>query len=445
MTGFDALSLDDFPALAALADIAREFKVEIGVFGGAASRAAMYRCYQPRHEIDLFDLAPFSSDLDLIHTGDATLTPGIRALIADRVPFATWCRWAVLNRDAARRARANRDASTIVPLRRIGFGVGDPSPLPPQATNDLSDGMVTFERNPEFASSEFARANRDVEIFGLLLALNALADMRQISGRGELRDPDAARAWLDSREAREQLLRAARTAALRTRLWHMSAALIARSARNPSDLAVRFVDVLSELKLDDMLGVDLLGLLHGTRPFTVSRPTADGNFLVPELSPALSTGADARDAFERWLDRIPPEDRPVIDPAFELIGFVPDFTVLAGPPPKHREVHEADPNADEADPNADEAGKSPNDDDPFASDGEFLNVTWHGVGDAHGMTAVILPRVRQPEHDSWGGLAAGGRIGSGRWWLRTDVRGCLPNNGDGGGSIVILRVRNAKG
>jgi hypothetical protein len=432
MTDFDALSLNDFPSFAALTDIGRQFKVEIGIFGGAASRAAMYRAYHPQQEIDLFDLAPFSSDIDLIHTGDAKLTPEIRLQIADRVPFATWCRWAILDGGAANRARANRDASTFVPLRRIGFGIGGRSALPPQAINDLSDGKVTFKRNQEFANSELARANRDVEIFGLLLALNALADMRQIGGRGELRNTDAARAWLDSQDTRQQLLHAAETPALRTRLWHMSAALIARSAENPSDLAVRFVEVLSELKLDHVLDVDLHGILHKGQPFTVSRPTADGKFLVPELSPALSTGADARDAFERWLNNIPPDDRPVIDPAFELIGFVPDFTVLAGPPPKDRE--------------ADNAGTSPNADDPYGSgtDGEFLNVTWHGIGDAHGMTAVILPRVRQPVHDSWGGLAAGGSIGGRRWWLRTDVRACLPKDGDGGGSLLILRVRNGK-
>jgi hypothetical protein len=442
MADFDALSLDDFPPFAALTGIARQFKIEIGIFGGAASRAAMYRAYHPQQEIDLFDLAPFSSDIDLVHTGDASLTPEIKVQIADRVPFATWCRWAILDRDAASRARANRDASTFVPLRRIGFGIGDPSSLPPQAKNDLSDGKVTLERNPNFAGSELARANRDVEIFGLLLALNALADMRQISGGGELRNTDAARAWLDSHDARQQLLQAAETPALRARLWHMSAALIARSAENPSDLAVRFVKVLSELKLDDVLDVDLEGILHTGQPFTVSRPTADGKFLVPELSPSLITGADARDAFERWFNNVPPDDRPVIDPAFEIIGFVPDFTVLASPPPKDRTVDEAGESLNADDP----YGAETVDDDPYGSgaDGEFLNVTWRGIGDAHGMTAVILPRVRQSVHDSWVGLAAGGSIGDGRWWLRADVRACLPEDGDGGGSLLILRVRNGK-
>jgi hypothetical protein len=215
-------------------------------------------------------------------------------------------------------------------------------------------------------------------------------------------------------------------------LWHMTAALIARSAENPCDLAVRFVEVLSELKLGEVLGVDLHGILHKGQPFTVSRSTADGKFLVPELSPTLDTGAAARDAFERWLEDSPPENRPVIDPAFELIGFVRKFTVLAAPPPKQRE--------------ADQTGTPPNAADPYGSSdfGDFLNVTWQGIGDAHGMTAVILPRFRQPLHDSWGGLAAGGSVG-GRWWLRADVRACLPERGDGGGSLLILRVGDGKG
>lgn len=440
MADIEALSLNDFPPLAALTDIARQFKVEIGILGGAASRAAMYRAYRPQQEIDLFDLAPFSSDIDLVHTGDAKLTPEIRAQIDDQVPFSTWCRWAILNADAASRARANRDASTVVPLRRIGFGIGDPSMIPPQARTDLSDGKVTFERNPRFANSEFARANRDVEIFGLLLALNALADMRQIRGSGELRDPDAARVWLDSEDARQQLSLAARTPALRTRLWHMSAALIARSAENPSDLVVRLVDVLSELKLDEALDVDFHGILHEDLPFTVSKPRANGRFLVPELTPPLSIGADARDAFERWLDEISPDDRPAIDPAFEVIGFVPDFTVLAGPP---LQDPKAGPSSNADDPQGTETTAS----DPYRSgtdEGEFLNLTWYGSGDERGMTAVVLPRVRQPLNDSWGGLAAGGSIGGRRWWLRADVHGCLPKSGDGGGSLLILQVRNDK-
>lgn len=432
MVDFGALSLHDFPPFAALNDIARRLEVDITIFGGAASRAAMYRAYHPQREIDLFDLVPFSSDIDLMHSGDAELTPKIRVEIADHVPFATWCRWAILDSEAANRARANRDASTFVPLRRIGIRSGGGSVLLPQAKNDLSDGRVTFKRNRKFASSELALANRDLEIFGLLLALNALADMRQIGGKGELRNTHDARAWLDSQDARQQLLHAAETPALRARLWHMSAALIARSAENPSDLALRFVDVLSELGLDNVLDVDLKGIVHDGQPFTVSRPRADGNFLVPELSPSFSTGAEARGAFKRWLNKRPPDDRPVIDPAFELIGFVPDFTVLADPPPK--------------DPEVDEAGKSLDVDDPYGSgnDGEFLNFTWRGVGDERGMTAVVLPRVRQPVHESWGGLAAGGSIGGKRWWLRINVRTCSPKGGDGGGSLLILRVRSGK-
>ena len=139
MADIGELWLQDFLPFAALKDVAHRFKVQIAVFGGAASRAAMYRACD-RHDIDIFDLAPFSSDIDLVHTGDAKLTSAIAADIADRVPFSTWCRWAILDDKAARRALANRNASTQVPLRRIGFGTGGPSKLPPQAQVDLSEG-----------------------------------------------------------------------------------------------------------------------------------------------------------------------------------------------------------------------------------------------------------------------------------------------------------------
>jgi hypothetical protein len=213
----------------------------------------------------------------------------------------------------------------------------------------------------------------------------------------------------------------------------MSAALIARSAENPTDLAVRFINILSELQLDEVLDVDLQGALHKGKPFTVSRPSADGNFVVPETAPVLPTGRAALTAFEAWLKNVPGDERPEIDPAFEVIGFVPDFTVLAAPEPA---VEEEDDDGEPLDAT-----------DPYGSegDGEFLNLTWSGIGDERGMTAVILPRVRRPVHESFEGLTSGGAIGGGRWWLRTDVRACAPEGKAGGGSLLILRVRNGKG
>ena len=221
----------------------------------------------------------------------------------------------------------------------------------------------------------------------------------------------------------------------------MFAALLARSAKNPSDLAIRFVEVLSNLRLDYVLDVDLKRAFFDGGSITVSKPVGDGKFRVPQLSPNLKSGTDARLAFEQWLDNKPPYERPVIDPAFEVIGFVPDFTVLQGPAlPKENETAEADPKE------ADDRAKDH--DDPYGSFGDpndFLNLTWQGIGDARGMTAVILPQSRAPIHDSLAGLAAGGELGGGRWWLRADISLCTPENKDGGGSLLILRsLRNGK-
>ena len=109
----NGFSFDDFPAIAPLELIASDLRINLTLFGGAASRALMYKIAEsPYEKATLFDLAPFSSDFDLSHDGDKEVSSQLRKRIADDVPFASWFRWSILDGDQASAAR--RDRKSVV-------------------------------------------------------------------------------------------------------------------------------------------------------------------------------------------------------------------------------------------------------------------------------------------------------------------------------------------
>jgi hypothetical protein len=111
--------LQDLAPFDTLGDIAKACKVELTLYGGTASRAAMHHFYRPDEELDIFDLAPFSSDIDLEHSGSGEKTVEILLAIQDLVPFANWFRWSIIDYERADKAAAQRAVSTRIPLREM--------------------------------------------------------------------------------------------------------------------------------------------------------------------------------------------------------------------------------------------------------------------------------------------------------------------------------------
>src|SRR5690242_10552140 len=86
--------ISDIAQLGELSEIGRQFGVKFRLHGGVASRLVRRAIGRTVFEpFDLFDLTPFTADVDLLHSGTETQTPDILAAIFFTVPGADCFRW----------------------------------------------------------------------------------------------------------------------------------------------------------------------------------------------------------------------------------------------------------------------------------------------------------------------------------------------------------------
>jgi hypothetical protein len=432
------LRLQDLAPFAALGEVARRLRLELTLFGGTASRAAMHLTWRPGEPLDIFDLAPFSSDIDLEHSGSSKRTGDVLAAIQAAVPFASWFRWSVIDREKAAKARASRQASTQVPLRQIRFSTRRDAEIPDRALDDLATRQVSLARHPAYAESVNARERRDIELHGLMMALNVAAELAEIAGKGRLADPEAALAWLDG--AGDELLAAAQSPKLSARFWSLLASQLARLG--PDDpIVARLIALAGESGVLEGLKLDAASLGAVGEAFSVSKFTSGGGFRIAQLAPRIYAGPDAAHVFEATLrdirgamgltsEGLDLSAEALIDPALELVAIVPQMTV--------RPYSAAAKNDDH---------------DVFQSgmEQEFVEIAWrHDAGpplNPQGLTAQVVP---------WGfeGLTAasalpavGGVFGADRAWVRArldDLVDRAEKGKDGLATLVILQARHGQ-
>lgn len=439
MLDFDPKSLgfDDFHALVPLERIANDLRIHLALFGGAASRAMLHKLAgTPGVKSTLFDLAPFSSDFDLSHDGDKEISAQLKKRIAEDVPFSSWFRWSILDGEASQAARAARASSTTVALRRIEIGNLGNSRVPPQAIADISRRIVSCKRNPAYEDSDLARKGRDVEFFGFLLALNALMDLREILGEGQL-EPGVGDigGWLSPQSITRQLSLFESNPLLATRLWNLLANLFARTGQDlikefPAlGLIVELAGAVSEIP------PMLEAYLTPQRGLSASRVTAAGEWRVSDRTPKILTGAEAQDFTEQFLGLLPagrdPEDGDApmrLDPAFELIAAVPSVAL-------EPYVYDSSDRGDH---------------DPFFSgaDEEFLEIAWLPEDTqplhANGITACMIP---YPDAFSmpytFDVPAVGGVFSGNRPWVRIRLDDLIQHGPDGKPLKVAILVLQA--
>ena len=399
--------LDDLPPFAALRDIAKEFDVQLLLFGGAATRAAMYLSYKPGFDFDLFDLAPFTSDFDVVHSGDCEKTAVITRAIRERVPFATWCRWSVMPAETWHEVESNILGGAELPLRRIVFSTGESRPWPEAALQDLKDRQVTINRSPEYQATSFAQEGRTVEVFTLLLALNTLAELRDIAGDGSLRDENRVTSWLRSQATQSEAVQLTNNKFLAVRAWHLAAT---RLARAPLDSEAR--ELVDDWYSDSRVLAAFGQQEQDSYPaFAVTKRMPNDNFVVPQLFPVTKVGESAQRAAHDALLKasahiglLPPE----IDPAFKIVAFFEGMTVDPLPSDEIEDTGETE----------NPFGSTPKHD-------EFLHLAWEAKeeeSNSNGSTAVLLP-LADPEAFSLppATLAVGDFFPGGRAWLRIDM------------------------
>ena len=434
----DALRLQDLEPFAPLGEIAKEFDVDITLFGGTASRAAMSMAYGAGAPLDLFDLAPFTSDIDLEHSGDASITNELLTAIEESVPFASWFRWSINDRERARKSAASRAVSTRVPLRDLRISTTALSQIPSEAIRDLRRRTVSFQRNTRFRSSHLAAETLDVEVFGLMMVLNVYADMDEIAGEIARTDDFATiENWLSSAAMGDLSLAASRPR-LAARFWHLLANRLAHAG--PDTINQRLLEVARASGVLDSLRIDA-GDLGTSRALSVSKFTSTGGFRVPELTPSIVTGADAESELLRLVEsaaqraRIadPPSARTLdglIDPAFELVAVVPEL-------PLSRTGSTVDVELDSVDAHF------------SGSEQDFVEIAWNHSGDVklnpHGLTAQLMPMENLTQLLTTSALPAVGGVFAGhRPWVRArfdDLMERRPNSEEKV-ALFVLQVRD---
>lgn len=214
-------SLAQLPDLSGLADVCREFDVEITAFGSLVRRLARVlvdltpESDQPLP--DLFQLAPFLSDIDLRHSGPPEKTLQIRRAILNAVPFSECFRWEIFSEEELKPFTADEVHLSVIPANKLrlstrsGRGIEDPF----DGYKDLHTRSYRLLRSPYGHRSMLYREFRDHEFLRVLHYLRVLFEEPQLA--------DKQPGW----EAAQQIARESQTPALLGALEE-SAALRAR-------------------------------------------------------------------------------------------------------------------------------------------------------------------------------------------------------------------------
>lgn len=388
-------TLYDLPAFAGLEAVGRQFNVRFRLFGGAASRLAMALWHDRRLSRTLVDLTPFSSDLDLEHSGDDARTAEIQAAIDAYVVDAPWCRWSLVGHQTAAALRARRAQSTQVPLRNIVFESWRASEIDDQAVEDLQSLRVSIRAHPGFAETEARRSETDLEIFGLLLALNTAADLAFAADAPVNVDADAAADLLGRYIRSDDAAVLARQPNLRRRLYYLTAALVARSPRTEGPLG-RILALLNE-------AAPIAQLPSRGQAMVVSAALEGDNFRAPRtaamsLTDTAALGVDFQAAY-------------TIDPAFDVHGVSAPVPLQVGTAPS--------------------SGL-----DPLGRPREFLHLAWRAGGESADITTAFAIDQGNALHQ---GFAVGGPLPSGGRWLRMDIGGLLASKGARAIRIGVLQ------
>jgi hypothetical protein len=439
------LRLQDFAAFRPFARIANYADTEIVLHGGAAFRAALYAAYQDRLDVDLFDLVPFNSDIDLDHGGSPEKTAKIAHYIDRFVPFAGWCRWSINDAERAVRARTQRETSTDVPLRRIRFSTAGNADIPEAAFSDINNQMVSFRRNPNFGKNGSA-ARSDLELFGLMMALNSWEEAKDIRRQDIGFDEDAARAWirqgLDDK-ARAQLS----NPGIAARFWHLLSLRLARCGID--DLGLQLIEIGKPIL--DKLDISLDQLRDGNRAISVSKMTSTARFRVPQLTPVIVTGEAAVELFRDVIRRaarlvglpdgdLPEDPSELIDPSFDLIGVVPDLTLIP-----YETIGEEDY---EYESNLSDGARVENENSWNTTRQEFVQFAWEVSGAdqlySGGLTGQILALGARDFGSASALPVVGGLFGRSRAWVRVrldDLLECEEGATTVKAVLLILQAR----
>jgi hypothetical protein len=217
-------SLFDIDQFAALSTLADEMDVTFELHGGVAFRFALNeaRYRQPDGgPVDLFDLTPFTADIDLLHSGTSRLTRKLLIRILQTVPNADCFRWEIRSQDTQEPFRSAAPFESQVPARQFSL-TADGWQDPLDGLADVRRMQFRYLRNREYRNSPLYQKGRGLEIFSALLYLQTLLEA-DVSLEDAARQPggEDARAVFFEAASNETLLALRAQGYLRRRLSYL--------------------------------------------------------------------------------------------------------------------------------------------------------------------------------------------------------------------------------
>ncbi|MFN3779247.1 MAG: hypothetical protein ACK4SI_09660 [Brevundimonas aurantiaca] len=423
--------LQNIRPLRGLGRVSRELGIRLTLFGGVASRAAIQLERKRYKPLDLFDLVPFSADIDLEYDAGPEHGPAVLAAIREHVPFASWFRWSLVDRDRAAKAAAQRRISTVVPLRTIRFSTDASPEISHSAIDDLRTGRVSVFRNPDFHRRSHGD-QRDVELFGLMMALNTEADVRSLVPKAPGLDIPAALAWLYS-DGLTDLSIILDDERLLGRFWTLFASRRALGGKGGL-VFDELTRMAGQIGLFERLGYDPE---DPCAPIGLSKLSRAGQFRARELTPSVLTGDAARSSFIGVMHDImgsmgdytridAPED--LIDPSLTLLAVAPFISIEDLPKT--------------FDPGAQDGFESGFDD-------EFIQIAWPHKGETigkSGLTGQLFAYGQRRTAGSYSSVPAVGGVRGAYAWIRIrldDLTDPDEEKTSQSAALVILRARDA--
>ena len=254
--------LQDVAGLEPLQKIARDLGVVISATGDVARRLYTRELRTPTLPApDLFELTPFATRIELVHSGGSELDDAVTRAIMRELTMPECFTWRIRSAKADARARRVSSYGPMIPTNGIRLSTSGGFEDPMGARRDIASGVYRYVRNPLYHESPSYRANRDLEVFGAIAFLRIAAEAEVDLETG---NPVLVAIQETFREAMnwDTLARLQESAALRARLHRALRELCVAACTRASR---RMIDE-SELRR-------FLGFIDGER--AVTTPTSD--------------------------------------------------------------------------------------------------------------------------------------------------------------------------
>jgi len=220
-------SLADIPQLGALRGICKKLNIEITAHGSVVRRLYRRLLQGEKEWPDLFQLAPYLSDIDLRHNGTNEQTTTIREAILSEVPYAEFFRWEISSEANSLPFREDEAHLPVIPLNKLTLatraeiGIQDPF----NAIEDLKTGRFRLLDNPFYSRSNLRRSHRDIGFLHAIAFLHVLCDEKSNVSALEHPGWDPCCKLIRQSETDETIISLGESSYLRARVGYRLAAL----------------------------------------------------------------------------------------------------------------------------------------------------------------------------------------------------------------------------